>query len=234
MTNETDSFVQEVDESLAQDRLLKAARRFGPYLVGAFAAFLLALIGWQIWTAQRTGASYARSERFAAALELARAGDGAGAKEEFARLGEGGPRSYRVMALMASAALLEQDGDLQGALDGFDAAAEAASDPLMRDTARLRAAYIVAETQDFEALRARLQPLIDSDTRLSYMAKELLAIEAWEAGDTTLARDTLQNLSLAFDAPQSVQQRAEAALQVLGPAPAAPAAAPAPSEGETK
>jgi hypothetical protein len=107
----------------------------------------------------------------------------------------------------------------------------------MRDTARLRAAYIVAETQDFAALQPRLQPLIESDSRLSYLARELLGIEAWEAGNLDLARETLQNLTLAFDAPEAVQQRAQVALAVIGPAPetsADGANAPAPSEGETK
>jgi hypothetical protein len=52
-----------------------------------------------------------------------------------------------------------------------------------------------------------------------------------------LARDTLENLSLAFDAPSSVQERARLALSVIGPAPATSADganAPAPSEGENQ
>ena len=60
------------------------------------------------------------------------------------------------------------------------------------------------------------------------------------SGETDLARETLEQLTLAFEAPDSLRQRAQIALSVLGPAPAAPETpadgvpAPAPSEGETK
>ena len=238
MTHETDSFVQEVDESLRQDRMLGLAKKYGPWLIGAFVALLLAVGGWQLYRAQSLGASRAHAEEYAAAQRLAAEGNLDQAKAEFERLTGEGPRVYRTMARLEHAAILEAQGDLEGALAEFDRAAEQASDPIMRDSARLRAAYIVADTQDFAALQTRLQPLIESDSRLSYLARELLGIEAWEAGNLDLARDTLQNLTLAFDAPEAVQQRAQIALSVIGPAPATPADgaanAPAPSEGETK
>jgi hypothetical protein len=237
VTNETDSFVQEVDESLRQDRMLSFLRRYGLWIGGVVALFLLGLIGWQVWSAMRVNAAREQSGAYMAALELARDGNLDGAKQEFERLRNEGPQTYRVMAQLHHAAVLQEQGDLEAALAEFDAAAEAASDPLMRETAQLRAAYIAAETQDFDSLQARLQPLIASESRLSYLARELLAIEAWEAGDVNLARETLQNLSLAFDAPEAVRQRAQVALSVMGPAPAETtteeAAAP-PAEGETK
>jgi hypothetical protein len=166
-----------------------------------------------------------------------REGDLEGAAAAFSDLREKGPRTYRVMARMEHAAVLQAQGDLDGALAEFDAAAEATNDPILRETAQLRAAYIAAETQDFTAIQARLQPLIDDGGRLSYLAQELLAIEAWEAGETDLARQTLENLTLAVDAPQAVQRRAQIALSVVGPAPATAegaADAPAPSEGDNE
>ena len=238
MTNETDSFVQEVDESLRQDRMLGLAKKYGPWLIGAFLVVLLAVGGWQIYKAQALSASRAHSDEFSAAQRLAAEGNLDQAKAEFERLTGEGPGVYRVMARLEHAAILETQGDLEAALAEYDRAAEQTNDPIMRDTARLRAAYIVAETQDFDALQTRLQPLVDSDSRLSYLARELLGIEAWEAGNLDLARETLQNLTLAFDAPEAVQQRAQVALSVIGPAPTTSADgasnAPAPSEGETK
>lgn len=238
MTNDTDSFVHEVDQSLREDRMLGIAKRYGPWLIVAFAVVLAVMVGWQLWSEQQRSASRAHADEYVAAQEMARSGNLDGAKVEFERLSGDGPRNYRVMARMERAAILESQGDLEAALAEFDAAAEAASDPVMRQTAQMRAAYIAAETQDFEALQTRLQPLTESDTRISYLARELLAIEAWEAGQTDIARDTLENLTLAFDAPEGVRQRSQVALSVIGPAPATSAdgaaSAPAPSEGETK
>lgn len=238
MSNETDSFVQEVDEQLRQDRAMAMIRDYGPWAAGVVVVFILGLLGWQLWTEQQTRASRAHADQYVAAQELARTGNLDGAKAEFERLSSTGPQSYRVMARMEHAAILESQGDLEAALAEFDAAATEARDPVMRETAQLRAAYIAADSQDFQALRTRLQPLTESGSRISYLAKELLAIEAWRAGDLDLARDTLETLSLAFDAPESVRQRAQVALSVIGPAPATSpdgaAQAPAPSEGETK
>lgn len=237
MTNETDSFVQEVDESLRQDRIMSFLRQYGVWVLGAFVAFLVLIGGWQLWQSTRLDSARKQSDAYAAAIDLAQAGNFDDAKAAFSELSNEGPAVYRIMARVQHAAILARQGDLETALTEFDAAADAANDPLMRDTIRLRAAYIAAETQDFAALQTRLQPLIESDSRISYLARELLAIEAWEAGNNDLARQTLENLTLAFDAPQSVQQRAQLALSVIGPAPATSAdgaAAPAPSEGETK
>jgi hypothetical protein len=236
VTNDTESFVSEVDESLRQERMLDIAKRYGPYLIGAFVAVLVAVAGWQFWQSHNTGAARRHAAEYAAAQEMARGGNLDAAKTEFERLTEEGPGVYRTMAQMELAAILAAQGDLDGAIAGFDEAAERASDPVMKQTAQLRAAYIAADTQDFAALQQRLTPLIESDTRISFLARELLGIEAWEAGQTDLARSTLETLSLAFDAPEEVRNRAQVALAVIGPAPAAAsadgAAAPAPSEGE--
>jgi hypothetical protein len=127
------------------------------------------------------------------------------------------------MAKMGRAAALVEQGDLQAALAGFDAAAAGARDPIVRDMARLRAAYLAADTQDFEAVQARLQPLIEAGGPISYSARELLGVEAWEAGRFDLARQTFQSLSDAFQTPETVRQRAQLALAVLGPGAQAPA-----------
>lgn len=235
MTNETDSFVNEVDESLRQDRALAMAKRYGPYLIGLFLIFLLVIGGWQWWQGEQAKRERAQADALVAALQMVEAGNVDGAKAELERLSGEGPRAYRAMARMHHAAILQEQGDLEAALAAFEQAAEVANNPIMRDTARLRAAYIAAETEDFAALQTRLQPLIESESRLSFLARELLAVEAWQAGQNDIARSTLENLTLAFDAPETVRQRAQLALSVIGPAPAAPAdgaTAPAPSEGE--
>jgi hypothetical protein len=237
VTNETDSFVNEVDESLRQDRMLTLAKKYGPWLIGAFVVFLAGVAIFIGWRDYRQDQGRAQGDEYAAAQQLAADGNLEGAKTEFERMTGEGPEVYRVMSRLERAAILQTEGDLEAALAEFDRAAEDANDPIMRDTARLRAAYIVAETQDFEALQTRLQPLIESESRLSYLARELLGIEAWEAGHLDLARDTLQNLTLAFDAPEAVQQRAQIALSVIGPAPADSSGAaptPAPAAGEPK
>ena len=239
MTNETDSFVNEVDENLRREQAVSIARKYGPWILGVFVALLVVIGGWQIWNQYSLDSSRRHAEQYAAAQQLLQAGNIPEAKTEFERLSNEGPRIYQTMARMEHAAILVQEGDLEGAIAGFDSAAEIAPDRVMRESAQIRAAYLAADTQDFPTLRTRLDPLIASNTGVSYLAKELLGVEAWEAGETALARQTFDQLVLAIGAPDSMRQRARVALSVLGPAPASEtpadgATAPAPSEGETK
>jgi hypothetical protein len=236
VTNDsTESFVQEVDQSLRDERLIANLRKYAPHIVAAFVIFLAAIIGWQAWQAYQADQARKGAQDFGAAQQLAANGDMNGAKAAFLGLTTHGPQNYRVMARLEYAAVLETQGDLDGALHAFDQAASATGDQTLRESAELRAAYIAAETQDFAAVQRRLQPLVSSHSKLSYLAQELLAMQAWRAGKLDLARSTLQSLSLAFSAPESVRQRAQQYLAVIGEAPAQPAPsatnAPAHSQG---
>jgi hypothetical protein len=221
----TESFVQEVDQRVREEQLIQAAKRYGPWVGGLIVLVLIAVGGWQIWNDQQLRSQRAEAQAFAAVQQMAVQGNLDGAKAAFERLTARGSNAYRVMARMEIAAILETQGDLEGAVHNFDLAAAAAADPVMKESAQLRAAYIAAETQDFEALQARLQPLLQSHSRVSYLARELLAIQAWRMGHTQLARDTAEDITLAFDAPEGVRQRAQIILSLVGRAPPAAGAA---------
>lgn len=241
MSNDSDSFFQEVDEGVRQDRYMAAAKRLAPWAAAALAIVIVTVVATQLWQAHEQQVSEDQAVAFTAAQEQAGRGEVSAAATRFEAMSRQGPEIYRVMAMMERGAMLEAQGDMNGALAAFDGAAASAKDPLVRDTARMRAAYIVADTQDFQAVQLRLQPLIQGGGQISYLAKELLGVEAWEAGQTELARSTLSGLQLAFDAPESVRRRAQLELSALGAAPApragsapaAPAPAP-PSHGEAK
>lgn len=224
--NSTEGFVQEVDQRVREERLLEDAKRYGPWLIALFVAFLLAIGGWQFWLQYQAGVAREQSAAFAAAQQMAQQSNVAGAKAAFLRLTTQGTPNYRVMARMEYAAIQQLQGDFDGAIASFDQAAAATNDPILKETAQLRAAYIAADTQDFEALQRRLQPLLQSHSRISYLGRELLAIQAWRTGHNDIARTTLQDITLAFDAPEGVRQRAQVTLSLL---PDAPAGAPAAS-----
>ncbi|MGE0044129.1 MAG: tetratricopeptide repeat protein [Hyphomonadaceae bacterium] len=223
----------EVEEEVRRERWTRLARQWGPWIGGAIAAVLLGVGGWQLYRAQGVRAAQDISSEFAAAQQKLEGGDAKGAAEAFAALQSRGPAAYRQLSGMERAAALVGSGDLQGALAGFDAVAAETNDPILRETARLRAAYIVADTQDFTAVQTRVQPIIDAGGPISYLARELLAVEAWEAGQFDLARQTYEELNLAFDAPEAMRQRASLALQIIGHAPHADADETPAAAGQT-
>ncbi|MBL8550875.1 MAG: tetratricopeptide repeat protein [Hyphomonadaceae bacterium] len=222
----TDLF-QEVEEEVRQDRLKRIWQQFGGLIIGLAVIVLAGVGGWRLYQAWSADQARNHSVDFVHAQTLLHEGKAAEAAEAFAALRGKGPQIYRQLALMEAGAAKAGQGDLPGAIADFDAAAAAAKDPIVRDMARLRAAYVVAETQDLAAVQARLAPIIEAGGAISYPARELLGVKAWDAGQFDLARQTFQSLSDAFQTPDSVRQRAQLALSVLGPGAAASAPAPA-------
>ena len=223
----TDAF-EEVEETIRRERLATLLRRYGPLFAAIFALIVLGILGWEgykSWRAQQNGAL---AVELAKGQELMSTGDVDAAMKAFADVSKRGTPGYKALAKMEEAGVLVAKGDFKSAIAAFDDAAKLTKDPLVRDSATLRAAYLVAETEPVAAVEARVKPMIDSAGPFAFLARELVALKAMEAGDAAKAREHLEFLTLALDAPEGVRQRAQSALALIGPKPVAPApAAPA-------
>lgn len=234
---------EEVEEQIRQDRYVTFFKKYGWWIAGGFALIIAGMAAGLAWRHFATEASRTRGEAFAAIQDLRAQGDLEGAKAALEAFDGRNSGVYRALTPMMEAAILVDQGDLRGAVEAFDRAAEAASDPVVRDSARLRAAYLVADTQDFAALEARVAPLLEEPGAIRALARQLLAIEAWEAGDVARARELVDEIALDLDSPEDVRQWAEVvAPGVLGPRPETPspaeasadASTPPPAEGAAK
>lgn len=227
---------EEVEEKLREDQLQTWWRKYGAFAIGAVAAVLLgaaAFIGFQEW---RVSSHRAAGEKFIA-LQKQADSDPGGAATALTGFERSAGGAYKALAEMERGGALEKKGDLKGAAAAFDAAAKLANDPILKQSAQLRAAYLAAETESFVNLEARLQPLIEARGPYSYLARELIAVEAYKAGRLERARTEFAYLEAALDAPAGVKSRAQNFITVLGPEPAAKPAAPAaaaPKTGEKK
>jgi hypothetical protein len=208
MSNET--IFSEVDEELRRERMRKLWRQFGPYIIGAAVAVVIAVglnEGWQWWQNSNAARS---SDQFYAALELAEAGDVAGAQTALDGVVASGSGNYPLLAQFRKAALLGaleaigltqyKAGDINGALSTFETiAADASTSSEIRQRVQVYIAQLVAEgatTSD---------PAAD-------------AADAAAAAEPVPADPTANPM---MEAPPMVE------------APAAPAAEPAPAETTT-
>lgn len=228
----TDIF-EEVETGLREDKLQTWWKKYGNWAIGAGIAVVVGVGLSGVFTTWRTSVNRDQGERFAAIQQKLAVDPAAGATEltAFEKSAHGG---YKALSAMERAAALQAQGDLPGALAAFDSAAKQASEPVLKQSAQLRAAYLAAETENFAALEARLKPIIDARGPFSYLARELLGVEAYEAGQNERARTEFTYLESAFDAPQGVRNRASRYLSVLGPAPETAAPAAPAKTGEKK
>lgn len=206
---------QEVEESLREERYRKLFRRYGPLGAAMIAAVILGVAGREGWTAWRASVAARSSDAFQAAQADLSAGRLDAAMAEFAALSDTGARGYATLAKMQEAAAAAAAGSNAEAAALYEEAGERARDPILRDMARLKAAYLIADTLDLDSLEARLAPVMERGAPFELAARELYGAAALAAGDYDRAREAYTFLTVALDAPEGMQRRAQEAIAVI-------------------
>ncbi|MFN5481378.1 MAG: tetratricopeptide repeat protein [Brevundimonas sp.] len=240
----TDVF-EEVEEELRSERWQRLAKRWGPVIGAVLLVCLIAALGYWGWDSWRTRQAEAASVDYDRGVQALQQGDLAAAESAFNTAAERGG-AYRALALNQRAGIALQSNRTEDALALLDEAAEATGDPILRDMAALKAAFLVLDTAPLEDLTERLEPLTADGRPYAAYAREALARARLQHNQLPAARETFVLLSLGQDVPDSVRQRAQAAIQAIdsGTASAIPAivaaasaaptpAAPVPAAGES-
>jgi hypothetical protein len=220
---------EEVEEGLRQERYGKLLRKYGPIGAAAVAAVILGVAGREAWSALRAQAAVRSSAAYDAAQTALDAGDLDAAAAQFSALAESGSGAYDALAKMQEAAVAVVKGSKADAARLYEEAAGLTRDPLLSGIARLKAAYLSADTLDLPALEAKLAPLRERGSPFEPLASELVGAAALRAGDYKKAREAYTVLTASLDAPGGVARRAEEALAVIDAAEAA--ASPTDEEG---
>ncbi len=206
---------EETEENLRAEQWLKIARTTLPWVgTGLAAALAIALGSWgfQVW--QQKIAAHA-SEVYEAGLDANSKADKAGAKAKFEEAAKAGNATYKAMALMQLAALADLDKNTDEAVKDLDEAAKATNNPLLQDTAAIKAAYLLMDKSSLADTQKRLAPLMKDGRPAAALAKEALAMAKLQSGDLKGARSDLNLLSLTLGTPDGIKQRAAAAVATI-------------------
>jgi hypothetical protein len=237
MSNET--IFSEVDEELRRERMRKLWRQFGPYIIGAAVAVVIAVAlneGWQWWQNSNAARS---SDQFYAALELAEAGDVAGAQTALDGVVASGSGNYPLLAQFRKAALLGRDGKTAEAVAAYDALANTASQPRLRELALILSANLLVDSGDLAGVQQRVQGLAVPENPMRNAALEAIGLTQYKAGDINGALSTFETIAADATTSSEVRQRvqiyiaqlvAEGATTADPAADAAAAAEPVPAD----
>ncbi len=206
---------EETEENLRTEQWLKLTRQALPWVSTALVTALVVALGIWGWQAYQTNVSAKASETFQAGLDANAKADKVTAKAKFEDVTKAGNPAYKAMALMELAALADLDHKTDEAVKDLDDASKASSNPLLSDSAALKAAYLVMDTAPYADVEKRLTPLMKDGRPFSAMAKEALAMAKLQKGDIKGARADLSALSLTLGAPDGVKQRAQAAVVAI-------------------
>ncbi len=213
-----ESLFREVDEEVRREQIAKIWKRYGNVFVGLSIGIVVAVAGikgWQYW--ERTQAERAGSAYFAAAAlqEDKKTSDALTAFEALAKGSHGG---YATLARFRVADTLAGEGKRDEAVKAYDAlAADSTLDQSMRDVARVRAAYLLADTASATELSQRLSGLDAAGNPWRNVVNEIIALASYRAGDYGDADRRMNEIMTSPDLAPAARQRAQIFLQVLQP-----------------
>jgi len=210
-------FINQVDEEVRAEEMRGLVRKWLPWAIGAAVLAIVVTGGVFAYDAWRDSEVAKASLAFDRGMKAASAPqpDRIAADRAFTEAAKASAPAYKSLALMERAGLAVQENRIDDAVKLFDEAAKAAPDPIIEDAALLKAAYLLMETAPYAQVEARLKPLAEEGRPYRPLAREAMAMAKLGEGRIREARTELTALSLALDAPEGMQQRAKAAIQMI-------------------
>lgn len=209
---------QEVDEEVRREKLQQLWERHSNLIIAFALLVVLAVGGWrgyEYWEGQKAAEAGAA---FEAAVALSEADKHADAQAAFAKVAAEGTAGYRTLARFREANELAKT-DAAAAAKAYEAlAADSSIGRALQDAAAVRAGLILVDSASLADLTARLEPLTAADRPFRHIARELLALAAYRAGDSAAAKKWFDLISTDTDTPAGTRQRIEVLMTLTGKA----------------
>jgi hypothetical protein len=207
----------EVDEEVRRDQLKKLWDRYSIHIVAGAILIVAAVGGWRGYQYLEAKKAAEAGRAFDVALDLAEQNKHAEAEAALNNLAATAPSGYRMLARLRVAAEVATRDPQAGAKMYDDISADRSIGTAEQDLARIRAAGLLLETASYPSMRERLEAATKPDATFRHTARELLALSAWRANDTTAARQWLDMIANDGETPSGLRSRAEALQALLPP-----------------
>jgi hypothetical protein len=206
----------EVDEEVRREQLKKLWEKYSIFIIVAAILVVAAVGGWRGYEYLEAQKAAEAGAAFEAAIELAEQNKNTEAEAAFDKLAATAPAGYRMLARLRAAGEVAARDPKAGAKMYDELAADRSIGTEQQDLARIRAAGLLLDTETYPNMLQRLEAAAKPDATFRHTARELLALSAWRANDTTAARRWLDMIASDGETPSAMRQRAEA-LQALLP-----------------
>jgi hypothetical protein len=210
-------FYDEVDEEVRREQLKKLWDRYSVFIVAAALLVVAAVGGWRGYQYLEGKKAAEAGEAFNRAVELSEKGEHGDAAKAFADLAAKAPFGYRLLSRFHDAAEVANSDPKAAAKMFDDLAADASIGAEQQELARIRAAGLLVDSATYPEMKQRLEPATIPAAAFRHSARELLALSAFRANDTSAARSWLDQITADADTPPSLRSRAQALQALLPP-----------------
>jgi hypothetical protein len=207
----------EVDEDVRRDQLKKLWDAYSIYIIAAALLVIAAVGGWRGYQYLEAKKAAEAGAAFDKAVELSEASKHSEAEAAFNDLIAKAPSGYRMLARLRVAAEVATRDPAAAAKMYDDLAADRSMGAEQQELAKVRAAGLLLETAAYPEMLTRLEASAAPDGTFRHTARELLALSALRANDTTAARKWLDLIANDQATPPSLRSRAEALQALLPP-----------------
>ncbi len=226
MVDKNDSLSREIDEELRREKLEKLWEQYGTYVLGAAAALVLAVGGYQVYDQRKRSFAAENGARYDAAVTLIEQSKTDEAQKALSEILSSGHAGYASLAQLQLAGIHLKANRPKDALAAFEALATSPSaDADIKTFALLQAAALRLGEADFTELQNRLKPVAEGSTAWRFQAREILGTAAFKAGKFDDARSQLTPLLADPETPRAALDRVQLILAAMASADAGKAAA---------
>jgi len=231
--NDAETFLKEVDDELRREQMGNFLKRYGWWLIAAFALLLAALGGWIWWKEHSKAVAGVQGETLTAALDSLEAGNRNAALPKLAELANSDVPGYRAAASFARANSETSAGNAPAAIATLRSiAANQDFDEIYRQAAIVRQTQLEFDTLPPQQVVQRLRLLARPGSPWLGSAGEMLGVAYLKMHRADLAGPVFASIGRDENVPPSIRTRAVQMAGSLGinavDEPAAPAAAAQP------
>jgi hypothetical protein len=207
----------EVDEEVRRDQLKKLWDQYSIYIIAIALLVIAGVGGWRGYQYLEAKKAAEAGAAFGKAVELSEQNKHAEAEAAFTELAAKGPSGYRMLARLRVAGEVANRDPIAAAKIYDDIAADRSVGAEQQDLAKVRAAGLLVDSAGYPTILQRLEAVAGPGATYRHSARELLALSAWRAGDTTAARQWLDLMANDAETPPGMRSRAEALQALLPP-----------------
>jgi hypothetical protein len=207
----------EVDEEVRRDQLKKLWDQYSIYIIAGALLIIAAVGGWRGYQYLEAKKAAEAGSAFDAALDLSEQNKHAEAEAAFDKLAVTAPAGYRMLARLRAAAEVATRDPQAGARMYDDIGGDRSIGTEQQDLAKIHAAGLLLDTESYPNMLQRLEAATKPEATFRHTARELLALSAWRANDTTAARQWLNMIAGDGETPSAMRARAEALQALLPP-----------------
>lgn len=205
---------REVEEDVRRERLEKLWKQYGDYIIAFAAVVIVGIAGFKAWQHYQFVQTNKAASAYINAIELSGAGKNTDAAKAFEKIAKEAPSGYAATAKLAEANALLAEGKTIEAVAIYKTIAQSDKTEL-GDVARMRAAWVLADTASNKELQELLAPLTEPKSAWRFMAREILAYSDFRDGKLKQSQSEYQRLATEPDATSSLRQRAGAMATLL-------------------